>query len=92
MKDDMKAMIWTCFIFAALAGAAANADEFDEKVQAAEAEIRQLLCEFKGVSDNANATVKEQVKASEKMKFGSKRIEKKYGKNVCKSRFRFCGK
>ena len=78
----MKWITWTCLIFIALAGTPAIADDFDDKVQAAESEIRQLLCDFKRVADNPNATVKEQVKASEKMRFGGKRIEKEYGENV----------
>ena len=81
----MKSMIPIFVIFAVLAGTAANADEFDNMVKAAEMELRQLLCDLKRVSDDPNATVKEQVKASERVQHGGKEIEKKYGENVSRA-------
>lgn len=81
----MKSMIPIFVIFSALAGTAANADEFDNMVKAAEAELRQLMCDLKRVSDDPNATVKEQVRASERVQHGGKEIEKKYGENVARA-------
>ena len=63
----MKSMILIFVISATLAVTAANADEFDNMVKAAEVELRQLLCDLKRVSDDPNATVKEQIKAAERM-------------------------
>ena len=81
----MKSMIPIFVIFAALAGTAANADEFDNMVKAAEVELRQLLCDLKRVSEDPSAAVKEQIKASERMRHGGNQIEKKYGENVSRA-------
>ncbi|MCY4431509.1 MAG: hypothetical protein OXC11_14110 [Rhodospirillales bacterium] len=64
---------------------AATTTALAERIESARAELRELVCDFRKVADDPDATADQATKASLKLQAGGTEVERRYGRTVAQA-------